>query len=159
MKYILFFFFVFTSMHAISESASLVKEKKEVIQLKKDLNQFYNKKETEYKERKKELENILVSIQKEKAAIQRIYNENLEILKDVNGVVANKTTKIFNGMKPKTASGIFNKMIEDGKIDVVFDILMKIKEKKATLIMKFLSVENAAELTIMFQNFNINKGK
>ena len=159
MKYMLFFFFTFTSMHAINGSAALVKEKKEVIQLKKDLNQFYNKKEIEYKKRKKELENILASIQKEKNAIKKVYNENLDILKDINGAVSNKTTKIFNGMKPKTASGIFNKMIEDGKIDVVFDILMKLKEKKATLIMKFLSVENAAKLTIMFQNFNISKGK
>jgi flagellar motility protein MotE (MotC chaperone) len=47
-------------------------------------------------------------------------------------------------------------MIIDGKIEDVFDIILKLKEKKVTLIMKFLSVENASLITQMLQNYKIN---
>ena len=46
-------------------SSSLTRQKFEVMELKKELNNFYNEKEQEYQERKKELEGILVQIQKE----------------------------------------------------------------------------------------------
>jgi len=144
---------------AAPNSTSLEKEKKEVIQLKKDLNQFYTKKENEYQSRKKELEKILASIQKEKKDIKDIYNNNLKTLKDIKGTVVGKTTKIYNGMKPKNAAAIFNKLIDDGEIDDVFDIILKLKEKKSTLIMKFLTTEYAAKITKMLQNYNITKGK
>ena len=62
-------------------------------------------------------------------------------------------------MKPKDAAKIFNKLIEDGEIDDVFDILLKLKEKKTTLILRFLSTEYSANITKMLQNYNITKGK
>ena len=68
--------------------------------------------------------------------------------------VKNKTTKIYNSMKPKNAADIFNQMIIEGKIDDVFDIIVKLKENNVTQIMKFLSVSNASLLTEKFKNFN-----
>ena len=62
-------------------------------------------------------------------------------------------------MKPKTSSRIFDKMIEDGEIDDVFAIILKLKEKKISSIMKFLSIENSAEITKMLQNFKAEKGR
>ena len=47
----------------------------------------------------------------------------------------------------------------EGKIDDVFDIILKLKESNVTQIMKFLSVPNASILTQMLENFNINKEK
>ena len=70
MKYILIFLLSINLLNAGSVSAELVREKKEVIQLKKDLNQFYNKKEKEYKKRKKDLLDILSKIEKEKQEIK-----------------------------------------------------------------------------------------
>ena len=58
-------------------------------------------------------------------------------------------------MKPKRAALIFDKMIEDGKIEDVFDIILKLKEKKVTLLLNSLSVENAAILTQMLENYSI----
>ncbi|PHR69190.1 MAG: hypothetical protein COA66_15335 [Arcobacter sp.] len=159
MKFIIILILSVTFLFSASKSANLEKEKKEVIQLKKDLNQFYTKKENEYQDRKKELEVILSKIKKEKKTIQNIYDKNIATLKDIKGVVVGKTTKIYNGMKPKDAAKIFNKLIEDGEIDDVFDILLKLKEKKTTLILRFLSTEYSANITKMLQNYNITKGK
>ena len=42
-------------------------------------------------------------------------------------------------MKAKNAADIFNQMIEEGKIEDVFDIIIKLKENNVTQILKFLS--------------------
>jgi len=140
-------------------SSNLIKEKIEIQELKKDLNSFYNEKEKEYQDRKKELDTILTQIEKEKDEIKSLYDNNLIILQDMKETTNNKTAKIYNSMKAKTAASIFNKMISDGKIEDVFDIILKLKEKNVTALMKYLSVPNAAKLTIMLQNFNIENKK
>ena len=140
-------------------SSSLTRQKFEVMELKKELNNFYNEKEQEYQERKKELEGILVQIQKEKTEIKNLHDKNLETLQIIKLEIENKTSKIYNGMKAKNAADIFNQMIGEGKIDDVFDIILKLKESNVTQIMKFLSVPNASILTQMLENFNINKEK
>ena len=43
-------------------SSSLTKQRIEVMELKKELNNFYNEKEKQYQQRKKELEGILSQI-------------------------------------------------------------------------------------------------
>ena len=104
-------------------SSSLTRQKFEVLELKKELNDFYKDKEQEYQERKKELEGILSQIEKEKNEIKDLHDKNLEILQDIKLAVESKTSKIYNQMKPKIAADIFNQMIGEGKIDDVFDII------------------------------------
>lgn len=147
-------------LHANEESSSnLTKQKFEVIELKKELNEFYNEKEQEYQERKKELENILSQIEKEKNEIKKIHDKNLEILQDIKLTIESKTSKIYNSMKPKIAADIFNQMIGEGKIDDVFDIILKLKESNVTQIMKFISVPNASIITQMLGNYNVKNEK
>ena len=45
-------------------------------------------------------------------------------------------------------------MIQEGKIDDVFDIMVKLKENNVTQIMKLLSVSNASLLTEKFENYS-----
>ena len=146
-------------INAEETSSSLTRQKFEVMELKKELNDFYNEKELEYQDRKKELEGILSQIEKEKNEIKDLHDKNLEILQDIKLAVESKTSKIYNQMKPKIAADIFNQMIGEGKIDDVFDIILKLKESNVTQIMKFLSVPNASVITQMLENFNINKEK
>ncbi len=138
-------------------SAALIKQKIEIKELKKELNDFYNRKEKEYQTRKKELETILAKIEKEKKDIEDLHNRNKQILSDIKGEVESKTSKIYNKMKPKIAASIFNAMINDGKIEDVFDIIVRLKESNVTSLMKFLSPKNAATLTNMLQNYNVEK--
>lgn len=142
-------------LHAASASSSLAKERKEVMDLKKELNTFYMKKETEYTKRQLELKTLQSQIEKEKREIEDLYKRNRDILQDIEGAIASKTSKIYNAMKPKLAGSIFNKMIAEGKIEEVFDIILKLKEKKVTTIMKFIDIENAANLTQMLETYNV----
>lgn len=148
--------FFTTLLFGATNDTKFIKEKLEIKELKKELNTFYNKKEKEYQNRKKELDKIVAQITSEKRQIEKIKNENLQILKDIKAEVQNKTTKIYNGMKPKIAAQIFDKMISEGKIEDVFDIILKLKEKKVTLLMKFLSVKNASTITEMLRNYNLD---
>jgi len=144
-----------TYLFSQETAGSFIKEKKEIMVLKQDLNKFYTLKEEEYKKRKQELEALMAKIKSEKQKIQNIYDRNQTILKDIQGEVVSKTSKIYNAMKPKIAGQIFNKMIDDGKIEDVFDIILKLKEKKVTQIMRFLSIRNASKLTEKLKNFRV----
>lgn len=156
----LFFILLGTFAFGVEEtSSSLTKQRIEVMDLKKELNIFYKEKETEYQQRKKELEGILAQIEKERNAIQKLHDKNLEILQDIKLEVENKTSKIYNSMKPKNAADIFNQMIGEGKIEDVFDIMIKLKENNVTQIMKFLTIENASMITQKIENFSVEKQK
>ena len=156
----LFFILLGTFAFGVEEtSSSLTKQRIEVLELKKELNNFYNEKEKEYQDRKKELESILAQIEKERNAIQKLHDKDLEILQDIKLEVENKTSKIYNAMKPKNAADIFNQMIGEGKIEDVFDIMIKLKENNVTQIMKFLTIENASMITQKIENFSAEKQK
>lgn len=156
----LFFILLGTFAFGVEEtSSSLTKQRIEVMDLKKELNIFYKEKETEYQQRKKELEGILSQIEKERNAVQKLHDKNLEILQDIKLEVENKTSKIYNSMKPKNAADIFNQMIGEGKIEDVFDIIIKLKENNVTQIMKFLTIENASMITQKIENFSVEKQK
>ena len=156
----LFFILLGTFAFGVEEtSSSLTKQRIEVINIKKELNIFYKEKETEYQQRKKELEGILSQIKKERNAVQKLHDKNLEILQDIKLEVENKTSKIYNSMKPKNAADIFNQMIGEGKIEDVFDIMIKLKENNVTQIMKFLTIENASMITQKIENFSVEKQK
>ena len=157
-RFLILLFFTF-SLHAEETSSSLTRQKIEVLELKKELNSFYNEKEKEYQQRKKELEGILSQIEKERNQTQKLHDKNLEILKDIKQEVESKTAKIYNTMKAKNAADIFNQMIGEGKIEDVFDIMIKLKENNVTQIMKFLSVTNASLITERFENYSVNNEK
>jgi flagellar motility protein MotE (MotC chaperone) len=139
---------------APQDEMSYIKEKNEVIALKEELTVFYNKKESEYQKNKQELEQLLKKVEKEKKEIATLYKQNELILKDIQGEVESKTAKIYDTMKPKIAATIFNQMMDEGKIEDVFDIILKLKEKNVTVLMKFLDVEHAALITEKLKNYN-----
>ncbi len=155
---IILIIFLYTGLFA-EDSVAIMKQKIELKELKTELNNFYNEKEKEYQDRKKELDAILARVEKEKSEIKDLHDKNLQILKDIKETIETKTSKIYNSMKPKDAADIFNQMITEGKIDDVFDIILRLKEKNVTLIMKSLSVQNAALLTQMLENYSVDKEK
>jgi flagellar motility protein MotE (MotC chaperone) len=158
-KIVIFLLFS-TFLYSVDETSStLIKQRIEIKELKKELNSFYNEKEKEYQDRKKELEIILNQIKKEKAEIQALHDKNLSILQEMTASVDSKTAKIYNAMKPKISASIFNEMISDGRVEDVFDIILKLKDKNVTLLMKYLSVPNAAKLTLMLENFKAENEK
>ncbi|MCT7527836.1 hypothetical protein N5T79_01670 [Aliarcobacter cryaerophilus] len=144
---------------AVETSSSLTKQKMEVLELKNELNNFYNEKEKEYQRQKKELEDILTKIEQEKAEIKRLYEKNDEILKEIRSEVVKKSIRVFELMKAKVAAEIFDQMILEGKIDDVFDIIVRLKEANVSNIMKTMSFENSSRLIQKLERYNKDKQK
>ena len=144
---------------AVETSSSLTKQKMEVLELKNELNNFYNEKEKEYQRQKKELEDILTKIEQEKAEIKRLYEKNDEILKEIRSEVVKKSIRVFELMKAKVAAEIFDQMILEGKIDDVFDIIVRLKEANVSNIMKTMSLENSSRLIQKLERYNKYKQK
>ena len=144
---------------AVETSSSLTKQKMEVLELKNELNNFYNEKEKEYQRQKKELEDILTKIEQEKTEIKRLYEKNDEILKEIRSEVVKKSIRVFELMKAKVAAEIFDQMILEGKIDDVFDIIVRLKEANVSNIMKTMSVENSSRLIQKLERYNKDKQK
>jgi flagellar motility protein MotE (MotC chaperone) len=152
-KSVLFILSVGFLFAAPQDEGSFSKEKDEVITLKKELTQFYNQKEQEYNQQKKELETLLQTIEKEKKAIEQLHASNKELLQNIAGEVQSKTAEIYDKMKPKYAAAIFNQMMNEGKIDDVFDIILQLKERNVTTLFRFLQVEYAALLTQRLKDY------
>ena len=159
MKKIIILLFLGLSLNAEETSSSLTRQKIEVMELKKELNNFYNEKEKEYQRQKKELEDILTKIEQEKAEIKRLYEKNDEILKEIRSEVVKKSIRVFELMKAKVAAEIFDQMILEGKIDDVFDIIVRLKEANVSNIMKTMSLENSSRLIQKLERYNKDKQK
>lgn len=158
-KFLILTIFFVIQINAVETSSSLTRQKMEVLELKNELNNFYNEKEKEYQTQKKELENLLAQVEKEKAETKRFHDKNLALLKDIRAEVQSKTVKIYDGMKAKNAAEIFDQMINEGKIEDVFDIILRLRESNVTQILKFLTVTNASRLTQKLEKYNLDKNK
>lgn len=158
-KFLILTIFFVIQINAVETSSSLTRQKMEVLELKNELNNFYNEKEKEYQTQKKELENLLAQVEKEKAETKRLHDKNLVLLKDIRAEVRSKTVKIYDGMKAKNAAEIFDQMINEGKIEDVFDIILRLRESNVTQILKFLTVTNASRLTQKLEKYNLDKDK
>ncbi|MFY4818265.1 MotE family protein [Aliarcobacter butzleri] len=158
-KFLILTIFFMIQINAVETSSSLTRQKMEVLELKNELNNFYNEKEKEYQTQKKELENLLAQVEKEKAETKRLHDKNLALLKDIRAEVQSKTVKIYDGMKAKNAAEIFDQMINEGKIEDVFDIILRLRESNVTQILKFLTVTNASRLTQKLEKYNLDKDK
>lgn len=156
MRFLILIFFSYY-LFAAETSSSLTRQKMEVLELKNELNNFYNEKEKEYQANKKELEDLLAKIEQEKAEIKRLYERNDSILRDIRAEIKKKSIKVFELMKPKIAAEVFDQMILEGKLEDVFDIIIRLKDSSISNIMKFLSVENSSILTQKLERYNKDK--
>lgn len=158
-KFLIVIFFTIQISFAVETSSSLTRQKMEVLELKNELNNFYNEKEKEYQSNKKELEEIALKIEQDKAEIKRLYEKNEELIKDIRAELVKKSVKVFEQMKAKIAAGIFDQMIIEGKVEDVFDIMIRLKDSNISNIMRFLSLENASILIHKLEKYNKEKEK
>ncbi|MCK5110879.1 MAG: hypothetical protein KAQ94_05105 [Arcobacteraceae bacterium] len=136
----LFMFHFSLASASVMEEGEFYKEKQELIVLKQDLNEFYNKKETKYFEHKKELENILAKIELTKKDIEDIKKENQKIKDEITRVVVDRTITMYDKMKVKVVLDIFNTMVTNGRINEVFDIIVRLKQKRVLELLKKFDV-------------------
>jgi len=138
--FILFIFYSFL-YPVVMEQGEFYKEKQELVLLKQELNDFYDKKEALYQQQKKDVEDILSKIEKRKKEIEDIRDENQKIKDEITRTVVDRTITTYDKMKVKVALDIFNTMIADGKINEVFDIMIRLKQKRILVLLKKFNVE------------------
>jgi len=160
MKVVLILILNFLILHAVVyKEGDIIRQKQELKKLKKELDEFYQLKEREYKQQKQQIQKLLNEIKKEKEEILKIKKENEKLLKEIQGTITSKTIQIYNKTKPKITAKIFAQMIKDGKIDEVFDIIIKMKTNQITKLLKFLTPKDSSLLTDMLQQYKQHKGE
>ena len=155
-KIIICSFLIFSSSSAINttKEGALYKEKKELLAVKDELNEFYEIKELEYQKNKDELERLQKNIKESENNILEIKKSNQEILDEINRVITTKAMLMYDKMKLGVVVNVFNEMISNGEIDEVFDIMMRMKEKR---VMKILKKFDTKTSTILMKKMRINK--
>ena len=154
-KVLLFVFLMINFSHAAAtKEGALYKEKQELIAVKDELNEFYEIKELEYQENKAELERLQLEIKNSEDRISKTKEENQKILDEINRVITNKAMLMYDKMKLGVVVSVFNEMIESGEIDEVFDIMVRMKDKRVMKILKKFDTETS---TILMKKMRIDK--
>jgi molybdopterin converting factor small subunit len=139
-------FFYGTLNASVMQEGEFYKEKQEIITLKQTLSDFFKKKEQEYEKQKKELKDILAKIEINKKDIQKLKKENEKIKNEITRKVVDKTIVYYDKMKVKVALNIFKKMIKDGKFNEVFDIIIRLKQKRVLILLKKFDVPTKTKI-------------
>ncbi len=156
--YILFLFCYASVLNANSfQQGEFYKEKQELILLKKELNEFYEKKEIQYKKQKQELEDILTKIESNKKIIEDTKKANQKIKDEITREITTKAIIIYDKMKLKVALNIFKTMVSDGKINEVFDIIMRLKQKRILDLLKKFDVPTKTILMDKMKNYKFEE--
>jgi len=148
------FLFINLSQAAVTKEGALYKEKQELLSIKDELNEFYEIKELEYQKNKTELEKLEKEIKKAEESILKTKKSNQDILDEINRVITSKSSLMYDKMKLGTVVDILNEMISNGEIDEVFDIMLRMKEKR---VMKILKKFDTKTSTILMKKLRINK--
>jgi flagellar motility protein MotE (MotC chaperone) len=154
-KISIFLFIISTFLNAaIMEEGSLFKEKQELMEIKDELNEFYEAKELDYQRSKAELESIQKEIKIEELSIRTLRDENQKILDEIKRVISTKSMTMYDKMKLGVVVNIFNEMIKNGEINEVFDIMIRLKEKRVIKILKKFDTKTSA---ILMKKMRIKK--
>lgn len=152
---LIFLIFFSQSLFAIQETSSTYyKEKEELLTVKDELNEFYETKELEYQKNKAALEKIQKEILAAEANIKKLKEDNEKVLQEIKGEITSKAMKMYDKMKLGVVINIFNEMIDNGEIDEVFDIMIRMKEKRVMSILKKLDKKTA---TLLMKKMRILK--
>lgn len=154
-KILLCTFLLLNFAHAVStKEGALYKEKQELLAVKDELNEFYEIKELEYQKNKAELEDLQKDIKNAERIILETKESNQKILDEINRVITSKAVLMYDKMKLGVVINVFNEMIGNGEIDEVFDIMIRMKEKR---VMKILKKFDTKTSTILMKKMRINK--
>jgi len=160
LKKILFTVLFINQLFAINaQQSDLYKEKQELIAVKDELNDFYQKKELEYQKNKAQLEQIQQEIKASEENIQKLKDQNQKILDEINRVITSKAMTMYDKMKLGVVINIFNEKIKNGKIDEVFDIMTRLKVKRVMKILKKLDTKTATLLMDKMRIYKDNNSK
>jgi len=154
-KYLVFFLLLISNLYAIKDTGSVYyKEKEELLSVKDELNEFYETKELEYQKNKAALEKIQKEILRAEENIKKTKEENNKVLQEIKREITSKAMRMYDKMKLGIVVNVFNEMIANGEIDEVFDIMIRMKEKRVMKILKKLDTKTS---TLIMKKLRILK--
>lgn len=146
-----------TLLGAVLKEGEFVKEQMELEKLKKELSLFYKQKDDDYKKQLKDLQSINNDIKKQLQTIEKTKKENQKILDEIELKVQSKAMKLYGKMKLKLVYKILQKKIDNGNINDVFDIIIRLKEKRVMKLMKLFDTDTSTELMNMISEYRAIK--
>lgn len=146
-----------TLLGAVLKEGEFVKEQMELEKLKKELSLFYKQKDDDYKKQLKDLQSINNDIKKQLQTIEKTKKENQNILDEIELKVQSKAMKLYGKMKLKLVYKILQKKIDNGNINDVFDIIIRLKEKRVMKLMKLFDTDTSTELMNMISEYQAIK--
>ena len=154
----LFILFQITNA-AVMQEGEFVKERLELEKLKKELDIFYKEKEAQYKAQLQELQTLDAQIKSNLQAIEDTKKANEKVLDEIDLKIQSKAMKLYGKMKEKLVYQILQEKIDNGNINDVFDIIVRLKDKRVMKLMKMFDTKTATEFMNMMSEYKKSKGK
>ena len=155
-KIVIFIFLIFysTNMYCVvMPEGEFVKQRAELEKLKKELDEFYNIKEEEYQKNKQSIDKVNLNIQAQLDEIKKTKEANQKILDEIEQKIVSKAMKLYSKMKPKLVKIILQKKIDSGDINEVFDIMVRLKEKRVMKLLKMFDADTSTQLMDMISKY------
>ena len=153
------FLFLSITNAKLMEEGAFVKEKQELIKLKNELDEFYKIKEKEYKINKNKLLALDKDIQEKLDQIEKTKRENQRILDEINLTISSKAMTMYGKMKIKIVKNILEEKIKAGQINEVFDIIIRLKNKRVMELLKKFDTKTSTKLMDMLNKHKDTKLK
>lgn len=141
----------------IMQEGEFVKEKQELIKLKQELDEFYKNKEKEYKKNNDELLSLDKQIQEKIDLNEQIKKDNEKILKEIKLEITSKAMTLYGKMKIKIVKNILQEKLNNGEFNEVFDIIIRLKDKRVMELLKKFDTKTSTELMNKLKNYKKNK--
>lgn len=139
------------------QEGEFIKQRQELSKLKEELNEFYKLKENEYKKNKNELLSLNNIMQSNLDKIEETKKQNNKILDEIKLTITSKAMTLYGKMKIKTLKNILEKKIKDGEINNVFEILIRLKDKRVLDLLKKFDTKTSTKLMDMLNNYKKEK--
>ena len=156
---IICFIIMSTGNAKIMQETSFIKEKQDLVKLKNELDEFYKIKELEYKKNKNNLSSINKTIEDKLALIEKTKKDNQKILDEITLKITSKAMTMYGKMKIKIVKNILEEKINAGQINDVFDIIVRLKDKRVMVLLKKFDTKTSTKLMDMLNNYKNEKEK
>jgi hypothetical protein len=141
----------------VMQEGEFVKEQMELEKLKKELDIFYKQKDNQYKKQLEELQSLDNQIKANLQKIEETKIANQKILEEIDLKIQSKAMKLYGKMKVKLVYSILQEKIDNGNLNDVFDIIIRLKEKRVMKLMKLFDTQTATELMNMMSEHKQNQ--
>jgi len=137
----------------VLHEGNFIKEKKELIKLKNELDEFYKIKEKEYKDDKNKLSALDKELQTKLDLIETTKIQNQKILDEITLKISSKAMTMYGKMKVKIVKNILEEKLKAGQINEVFDIITRLKTKRVMELLKKFDTKTSTKLMDMLNNY------